>query len=99
MNPNDATEQTTFEVILPKPILTKGQQEYQAFLRLLPSLLATHQGKYVAVHEGEVIDSDDNDIVLSLRVRRQIGLMPIHIGIVAYPQPVARIPHYREYKP
>ena len=98
MNRNKTPEQTTFQVILPEPVLTKGQREYQAFLRLLPSLLTTHQGKYVAVHEGEVIDSDDNEIALSLRVRRQIGLMPIHIGIVVYPQPVARIPHYREYR-
>jgi hypothetical protein len=45
MNANDTTEQTTFEVILPEPVLTKGQREYQAFLRLLPSLLMTHQGK------------------------------------------------------
>ena len=95
---NEAVEQTTFQVTLPEPVLTKGQREYQAFLRLLPSLLETHRGKYVAIHEGEVIDSDDNDIALSLRVRRQIGLMPIHIGIVVHPQPVERITHYREYR-
>ena len=95
---NDMTDQTTFQVTFPEPVLTKGQREYQAFLRLLPSLLATHQGKYVAVHEGEVIDSDDNDITLILRVRASIGLAPIHVGLVVYPQPVFRTTYRREVR-
>ena len=99
MNANDTTEQTTFEAILPKPVLTKGQREYQAFLRLLPSLLMTHQGKYVAVHEGEVIDSDDDDITLILRVRARIGLAPIHVGLVTFPQPIFRTTYRREIRP
>jgi hypothetical protein len=31
------------------------ENEQRAFLRLLPTLLATHQGQYLAVYDGRVI--------------------------------------------
>jgi hypothetical protein len=79
--------------------LGKGEREHQAFLRLLPQLLGTHQGKYVAVHEGQVIDSDADDIALVLRVHARIGYVPIRVGRVTEQPLVVRVPHYREYRP
>jgi hypothetical protein len=96
---NDASTQPTFDVNLPSPQLTKGEREYQAFLRLLPQLLATYQGRYVAVHEGQVVDNDSDDIALIQRVHAHIGYVPIYVGLVTEPLPVVRIPHYREYRP
>jgi hypothetical protein len=81
------------------PELPKGEREYQAFLRLVPQLLATHRGKYVAVHEGKVVDSDTDDLALVQRVHARVGYVPIHVGLVTDPLPVVRIPHYREFRP
>jgi hypothetical protein len=88
----------TFEARLP-PELSKGEREHQAFLRLLPQLLLTHQGKFVAVHEGQVIDSDSDDIALVQRVHARVGYVPIHVGLVTEEPLVVRVPHYREYRP
>jgi hypothetical protein len=87
------------EVALPMSMPAKGEQEYQAFLRLLPMLLTTHRGKYVAVHDGEVVDSDTDDIALIQRVHARIGYVPIHVGLVTQSQPIVRVPHYREHGP
>ena len=95
---SDNSTQAIFEVSLPAPDLSKGEREYQAFLRLLPELLATHRGQYVAVHEGRVVDADADDIALVRRVHGRIGYVPIHVGLVTDRPPTVRIPHYREYK-
>jgi hypothetical protein len=89
----------TFEVLVPTPKLSKGEREYRTFLRLLPQLLATHRGRYVAIHEGQVVDNDADDIALIQRVHARIGYVPIHVGLVVESRPVERIPHYREYRP
>lgn len=99
MNMNDATEQTTLEVELLPPELSKLDREYQAFLRLLPALLETHKGQYVAIHEEKVLDSDEDPFRLIERVREIVGRQSIHVGPVVFPQPIVRIPHYREYRP
>jgi hypothetical protein len=85
-----------FEVHLPALPMSKGEREYQAFRRLLPALLATHAGKFVAVHEEKVVDSDTDDIALVQRVHANVGYVPIFVGFVADAQPLVRIPHYRE---
>jgi hypothetical protein len=86
-------------VQLPAPHLPKGEREYQAFLRLLPALLATHRGQYVAIHDEQVVDSDASDIALIQRVQKRIGYVPIFVGLVTVEQSVVRIPHYREHRP
>src|ERR1700722_17691349 len=89
---SDTIIQPTFEVHLPTPELSKGEREYQAFMRLLPELLKTHRGQHVAIHEGQVVDSDANDIDLIQRVHAKVGYVPIHVGLVIDPQPIFRIP-------
>jgi len=93
-------------VTLPAPVIdlnppprTKWEREYQAFKRLLPELLKTHRGQYVAVHDEQVVDSGDDPIALILRVHGQHGYVPIHVDLVTeQPPPPVRIPHYREYR-
>jgi hypothetical protein len=87
------------EVLVPDVKLEKGEREYQAFLRLLPQLLVSYGGQYVAVHEGEVIDADADDIVLVQRVHARVGYVPVYVGLVADRLPLLHIPHYREYRP
>jgi hypothetical protein len=88
-------------ITIPAPVLnlaplslSKWQREYQAFLRLLPELLQTHLGQYVAIHEERVVDSDPNDIALIQRVHARHGYVPIHVERVRRlpPQP-ERVPH------
>jgi hypothetical protein len=94
-----SASQLTFDLKVPTPELTKGEREYHAFLRLLPQLLSSHRGQYVAIHDGQVVDCDTDDIVLIQRVHARVGYVPIHVGLVADSLPVCRIPHYREYRP
>ncbi len=95
---SDTITTPIFDVSLPVPALSKGEREYRAFLHMLPGLLATYPVKYVAVHEGQVVDSDANDIVLIQRVHARIGYVPIYVGLVSEERQVARVPHYREYR-
>ena len=79
------------DIQLLAPPRTKWEREYQAFRRLLPQLLTTHQGKYVAIHEEQVVDSGDDKLALALRVLAKIGNVAIHVGLVsAEPEPISR---------
>lgn len=93
---SDTLTQPTFEVHLPVPQLSKGEREHQAFLRLLPELLKTHRGKHVAIHDGQVVDHDTDDIALIKRVYEKIGYVPIYVGLVVESQRIERIPYRRE---
>jgi len=93
---SETATQPTFEVALPTPELPKGEREYRAFLRLLPELLATYSGKYVAIHDEQVVDSDPDDVALILRVQAKIGYVPLHVGLVTDAPQLVRIPHYHE---
>lgn len=56
------------------PVLGDHQEEFQremsAFDSLLPDLLRSHPGVFVAVFEGQVIDKDEDEFVLAERVER-----------------------------
>ena len=93
------TTESAVEVLLPIVETGKGEREYRAFLRLLPQLLVSHRGQYVAVHEGQVVDCDADDIILVQRVHARFGYVPICVGLVADQPPLLQIPHYREYRP
>ena len=81
----------TAVVELPAPPQTKWQCEYAAFRRLLPQLLTTQRGQYVAIHDGQVVDSGADKLVLALRVLAKVGNMAIHVGLVTdEPPPIAR---------
>jgi hypothetical protein len=88
------SEPTTLPAPALEPIAsmhTKSEREYQAFRRLLPQRLASHPGRDVAVHEGQVVDSGDDKLALALRVLARVGNVPIHVGLVSTePEPVAR---------
>jgi hypothetical protein len=85
--------------VAPPPV-SKGEREYRAFQRLLPQLLHDYRGKYVAVHEERVVDSDADDVALVLRFHAQYGYVPVHVGLVTDTAlPPIRVPHYRLYRP
>jgi hypothetical protein len=73
------------------PPKNKWEREYRAFLRLLPELLKTHRGKYVAIHEEQMVDSGDDRLDLIFRVLAKVGNVSIHVGHVTdEPEPVCR---------
>jgi hypothetical protein len=89
-----------FEVHLPDPpALTKGERERRAFLRLLPELLQTHAGQYVAIHNEQLVDSGPDDIALIRRVHERVGYVPIHVARVEKQPRVIRIPGPRVLRP
>lgn len=78
------------------PAETKWERERRAFHRLLPSLLATHRDKYVAIHEERVVDSGDDKVALALRAYDKFGYVPIFVSLVTdVPQRPVRIPSPR----
>lgn len=80
----------------PEPDDPKLKREYRAFLQMLPELLKTHYGQYVAVHEGKVVESGDDKLEVIARAYARHGYVPIYVHLVTdQPQPLERIPHYR----
>jgi hypothetical protein len=74
---------------LPAPVIhpttlpqSKWEREYQAFRRLLPQMISTHRGQYVAIHNEQVVDSDQDKLALALRVLAKVGNVAIHVGLV-----------------
>jgi hypothetical protein len=78
------------------PAETKWERERRAFHRLLPSLLATHRGKFVAIHEERIVDSGDDKVALALRAYAKFGYVPVFVSLVTdVPQQPVRIPSPR----
>lgn len=102
---SEAATQPELAVHLPEMPLTKFERERRAFYRLLPALLETHRGQYVAVHDEQVVDSGANQVEVALRVLRRIGSVPIFVHLVShgpeqvYRSGVLRDPSQRELEP
>jgi hypothetical protein len=71
---------------LPKAQPTKWEREYGAFKQMLPQLLRTNYGEFVAVHEGKVFDSDRDKVALVTRVMDRVGNVEFHVGLVTEKQ-------------
>ena len=61
----------------------KWERERSAFHRLLPNLLTTSQGKYVAIHEESVVETGDTSVETAQRAYAKFGYVPIFIGLVS----------------
>jgi hypothetical protein len=57
----------------------KIHAESQAFKAMHSELVKNYPGRYVAVHEGQVIDDDTDARRLYLRIREQFGSTPVLI--------------------
>jgi hypothetical protein len=87
----------TYEVKLPQREPTKFERERRAFLRLLPQLLATHRGRYVAIHEEKVAEVGDDRMEVSMKVWKRVGGVDLYVGLVTdEPEPIARSGLVRE---
>jgi PHD/YefM family antitoxin component YafN of YafNO toxin-antitoxin module len=66
-------------------------REREAYKRLEPELLPLYKGQYVAIREGQVIDSGPNEMALVQRVYEKFGYGPMYVRRVGVPLPVRRI--------
>jgi|SRR5579872_523318 len=76
--------------ILPAPVINlpkrdddKWERERSAFQRMLPTLLATSRGKYVAIHKESVVETADSSAEAAQRAYAKCGYIPIFIGFVS----------------
>ncbi len=97
---HDAARLNPPEFHWPPPPRTKWEREYRAFQQLLPQLLLTRRGQFVAIHEGHVIDCDSEEMALISRVLGLVGNVDIHVGLVSdQPEPVYRSGVVRDLSP
>jgi len=68
--------------ILPTPPLNKWRREQAEFRRLLPELLKTHRGQYVAIHEEKVADYGTDQLAVAQRVYARFGYISIYESLV-----------------
>jgi hypothetical protein len=68
----------------------RWRREYFAFIRLLPELMKTLAGKYVAVHQGKVVAVGDTSVEAAMGAYKSVGYVPLHVGLVSN-EPVAPI--------
>jgi hypothetical protein len=54
-------------------------KEVTAFNRLPQSMIDEHYGRYVAVYQGNIVDSDTDEGELALRFYRTFGYVPVYI--------------------
>ena len=78
----EAVLDAAIEVHLPDTPPSKFEREKRAFYRLLPGLLATHAGQYVAIHDEQVVDSGADQLEVALRVQWRIGVATIYVHFV-----------------
>jgi hypothetical protein len=84
------------DLSLKDPVSAYWEEQQCAFIRLLPTLLATHRGRFVAVHEGRVIAEGSDQVEVAKRSYALVGYVPVYVGLVSDepPRPV-RIPSPR----
>ncbi len=84
---NDAITQAAPDLELETVPTAIWESEHAAFIRLLPSLLATHEGLYVAVHHGCVIAEGHDQVDVAKRAYATAGYVPIYVGLVTTDPP------------
>ena len=65
------------------------EREKSVFIRLLPTLMQRHEGQFVAVHDGVVVDSDRSSSELVRRFFGRFGDTHVYIGYVGQEEPIS----------
>jgi len=60
----------------------KFASERQAFWAMHAQLVSMYEGKYVAVLNGQVVDSDGDERALVQRVYQKFGYQPMYVQLV-----------------
>ena len=84
--------------VIPTAPIDKWEREKRAFHRLLPGLLSTHNGHYVAIHDGHVVESGNDKLKVGGRAYARFGYIPIFVSLVSdMPLVPVRIPSPRSF--
>lgn len=85
------------EINLDQSISDPWQQNRAAFLRMRTSLSGEHTGRYVAIHQEQVVSYGEDKISVALEAYGILGRVPVYVGLVgdAEPDPV-RMPTLRK---
>ncbi len=67
------------------------RREQRAFLRLLPDLLRTHPGLFVAIHDGKAVMLNRSDVELARTFFRQYGDVSVYIGFIGDEPPALQV--------
>jgi hypothetical protein len=82
-----------------RPTHPKLAAEHDAFQKMLPELLTTHRGVYVAVHDGHVVATGKNPTVALNDAAKLFPGQFILVRLVTdQPQPIERLTRYREVR-
>jgi hypothetical protein len=82
--------------LLPAVPMDKWRREQRAFRHLLPELLKTHRGQYVAIHGEQVVESGSDKLDTAARAYARCGYVPIYVSLVTEERvPPVRIPSPR----
>ena len=65
--------------------------EHETFQQLLPELLKTHAGKFVAIKGNQIVDSDADERALAKRTREK-SIRPIYIERVTESLTILELP-------
>ncbi len=69
------------------------EDERAAFYRLKDRLLDRYKGQYVAILDGQVVDSGTDPVELVMRVYRQFGYdVPVYVGLVSEEPEIVEFP-------
>lgn len=78
---------------------TAYERERRAFRELLPALLETHHGQFVAIHDGNVVASGTDRVTVALDAYSRVGSVPLYLGhVINEPPRPARIPSPRIWR-
>ena len=97
---NDTTTLPAPELALPRSDLGAWEAERDAFFRLLPVLLGSFPGRYVAVHRGNIVAEGSDQIEVARQAYERVGYVPVYVGKVSI-EPVrpVRLPSPRLLSP
>lgn len=73
---------------VPHPAFVHG---LEAFNRMLPELLKTHRGQFVAVFQGGVVGAGPNKLAVAHDAYEKYGAVNVLVRFVAEEQPIRRI--------
>lgn len=68
-----------FPAVYVSPDREAMEQEQAAYARLRETLLATHEGQYVAIHGGELVDADPDQTALARRINDRYPEAVVHL--------------------
>lgn len=93
---NEMTTLPAPDLALPHSTAGAWEAERDAFFRLLPSLLASHSGLYVAVHLGIIVAEGPDQVEVARQAYERVGYVPVYVGRVSVePEPPVRLPSPR----